>query len=239
MTDLYAACTDLFNRYPLAVSDVTEDGSVRSMDLAVVEGDDAAFYFLSLRDNEHGTDCSLWPWAADTEAIADMKPGDAGNPAAADIVARALPIPRDGSLFAWVDAGTVTAVVAFHSDCSPKHPDPTYQVMPLAGSPETEWPPFTGEPVLGPWVWECVASGQLAPLNLVIAGTDGAVFWSGGCLAIASDVAGPGFVLTPDVYVYYQQLRAGVVSSLETLLADPGVVDLAPRFQRYYQSAAS
>ena len=65
-----------------------------------------------------------------------------------------VPLPQDGSLFGWTHGGAVTALVAVYTQYTPTSPVPVWTIMPLAGVPEPQWPPFTDERLFGPWFWE-------------------------------------------------------------------------------------
>ena len=112
--------------------------------------------------------------------------------------------------------------------------------MPRAGIPETQWPRFAEEPLLGPWFWEHYRARRLLSLDSLIAANPGVVFWAdteavlgSNCCAVAHDVRRPaGPTLQQGRYVYYQALQAGKpVPSLRSLLAGTKT-DLAPRLRR-------
>ena len=152
----------------------------------------------------------------------------AGLPAG-DATFNGVPFPKDGSMFGWVHDGTVTAVVCFYTN-----PELIISVLPLAGLPETGWPPIRD---FGGWFWDAYRAGRIVDLAPLVAGAQHTAYWvdtaeviGSGCIAIASDLASPdGWILPRGRYVYYQHRDAA--PSLDDLLADPGKTDLAPRFR--------
>ena len=231
---LTEAAERLFADYPQAASieAVSRYGADRSMTVAVFNDDEPRFFIVG-RDVE--PDGPLFTVrqrrTTDVACLSDETiplPGWA-----ADAVTCGLPIPPHGALYGWADRGRITAMIPFYGDGL----EPGSFLMPEADA--ADWPPFAGEKVLGPWLWEYYRAGRIVNLGPVIAGSPGAVFWTAGvaplewgCCAVARDLASPdGWTFPSGRYVYGGELQAGVaVPSLETLLADPGATDLAPRF---------
>jgi hypothetical protein len=240
-SSLYEACGDLFAGYPLAVTADGPGGSARSIVLVWHDGGDARFFILTGDHDDGQPGYSLSPWHA--SGGVDIGPGavpDAVPDAFADVIKHGVPVPRHGSLCGWQDEGTITALIPFYAEYTPESPLPSWATMPLAGLPEAEWPPFADEPLFGNWFWEHHQAGSIVSVDGLIAATPGVVFWAdtaavigSGCCVVAHDIRGPeGPTLQRGRYVYYQALRAGKpVPSLKALLADPGKIDLAPRFQ--------
>jgi len=122
-----------------------------------------------------------------------------------------------------------------------EYPEPSWTVMPLAGTSEAQWPPFTDERLLGRWFWDQYWNGTVVCLGGLIASTLDAVFWvdtqatlgSYSC-AVSRDIrSSEGYTLRAGRYVYHQVLREGKsVPSLEMLLAEADKTDLSPRFRR-------
>lgn len=236
---LYERCHELFAEYPLAVEPIDESGLIMCMALLLADGDETLFFML-VGDYTEGTPAfSLFPWNADGGT--DVGPGDV---AVADAYAAALtfgtPVPRDGSLFGWVDQQAVTALMSVQTERTPTNPVPSWAVMPLVGSPAAIWPPFTRDYLLGPWFWEYYRTGEIASLDGLIAGTSGLVFWvettdtlGSGCYTVTQDLQNKAsYTLRRGRYVYYQVLLEGkLVPSLAELLTSPGKIDLGPRFQ--------
>lgn len=245
-SSLYDACQALFESYPLAVRAVDCSGTIRSMVLMLRDGEDAGFFVLSYNCGEGGPFYSLCPWR--TRAIVDIEvdSGTAVPDVAVNAVTHGVPLPRHGSLFGWRSGNAVTALVAVYSKYTPECPEPCWVVMPLAGTPEAQWPPFTGEHLFGYWFWEHYRGRSIVSLSGLIAGTPDTVFWAetetvpdGDCCIVARDIWSPEEELTlrRGRYVYYQVLQAGVtVPSLRTLLDATGKIDMAPRFRRFEHS---
>jgi len=239
-SSLYETCHELFVAYPLATSAVNRSGTVRSMVLMLEGGEDAGFFVLVRNCRASTPSYSLWAWprgdiididAADSHVVPDV---------AVNVVTRGVPIPRDGSLFGWVREGTITALVAVYAEYTPASPQPGWAVMPLAGTPEAWWPPFTGECLFGHWSWERYRAGSIVSLADTIADKPETVFWAdtkaiigSDCCVVAHDITGPkGHTLRRGCYVYFQALREGKpVPSLSALLAEDSAIDLAPRFR--------
>ena len=239
---MYETGHELFTDYPLAARTVNRSGTVRSLVLMVQDGADQGFFVLSQDCRDARPSYSLWPWPAgdivDIEAETSVDVPDL----AVNALTRGVPIPRDGSLFGWTDGDAITALIVIYAEYTPAYPEPGWAVMPLAGTPEAQWPPFTGEPLFGHWSWEHYQGGSIISLDGLIAETPDTVCWvdtkailGSDCCAVARDISAPeGQVLQRGCYVYFEALRVGKIApSLNALLADPGKIDLAPRFEQY------
>jgi hypothetical protein len=239
---LYEACHDLFRWFPVAVRKVGRSGTILSMVLMLRDGDDAQFFVLaqSCGDERALFSVSLWP-AGD---FVDIEPE--GRTAVPDLLAsaitRGVPLPRHGSVFGWPTIGVITSIVVTYTDYAPERPLPRWTVMPLADIEASDWPPFTGRHLFGPWFWELYNSGRVLLLDSVIADNPGTVFWidthavlGADCCAVARDIKDPqGRILRRGRYVYSELLRSRApVPSLTALLADSSKTDLAPRFRRH------
>src|SRR5215471_17103348 len=117
---------------------------------------------------------------------------------------------------------------------------PVWSVMPLVGTPESQWPPFSIERFFGRWFWKDYQAGNIVLLDSLIAANPGIVFWldtyqalGSACCVVASDIkTSEGRILRRGKYVGAAALRAGVaVPSLTNLLAEARKTDLALRFQ--------
>jgi hypothetical protein len=230
----------LFADYPQAVRIVNRSGTVRSMVLVLADGDSAEFVVLTDDCGQGEPFYSLSPWEGGEVVDIDLG-GDAIVPVRiADAVMHGVPFPRHGSLFGWRSGDAVTALIAVYSTCSLACREPFWAVLPLVGIPQTEWPPFTDEQFFGPWFWKYYRDGSTVCLADLIAATPGTVFWidagefpGPGCCAVTRDITSPhGYILQRGRYVDYRALRAGVsVPSLDVLLAEARITDLAPRFR--------
>jgi hypothetical protein len=238
-TSLYEACGKLFDDYPPAVRDVNHSGTVCSMMLMLRDGGGARFYNLIRRTGDGLPYYVLHLRHADISAKIEQAAGTDQSADTVRAVTGSVPLPRDGSMFGWLVRDHVAALVLSYTDYSPETPEPGWSVLPLGGSPEGDWPPFTGEKWFGPWFWEHVRAGQLASLAPLVAGTSGAVLWAdtadalgSNCCAVTRDLTAPeGFTLQRGLYVYYEALRSGApVPSLEDLLAVASMTDLGDRF---------
>ena len=234
------ACHALFARYLPAISAATPSGSIRSMLLS--DGDGARVFVLT-HDRRNGRSLYSLRQRGTRETMDIEADGDAAVPdVAVNAVTRGVPIPRDGSLFGWRYGNAVTALVPVYTTSTPTSPDPFCAVMPRAGIPEVQWPPFTEEHLPGPWFWEHYWARRIISVSGLIAETPATVFWANtkatlgtNCFLVAHDVeSGEDYTLRRGIYVYYKALRAGTpVPSLTVLLADSGTIDLAPQFRRF------
>jgi hypothetical protein len=224
---LHDRCAGLFVRYPEAV-----DFS-RSIVIATKARGGEFFVLTRLESG----DFFIWRWPDGEEAT--VAPATESIPSGlADALACGVPLPRNGSLLGWRHGGVITAMITVCTRL--ESGTPSWSVMPLAGSPQDRWPPFSRERLLGAWFWDHYRAGRVVDLAPVVAGTYGTVFWvpaevapgSGYCIVAARDVRSrDGWTLPAGRYVYWRPLREGrAVPSLEVMLADPGRADLAPRF---------
>jgi hypothetical protein len=238
-SSLYERCHELFDTYPLAVRAANDDKTIHLMILMLRDGDDGRFFVLSHDRSSDRNRYSLRSWrTAGTETIeAD---GGTVSDLTASVITHGVPVPQDDFLFGWRDSDALTALVVIYTTYSPVHQEPSWAVMPLAGSPEAQWPPFTRERLLGHWFWEQYWAGNVVSVGGLIASTSDTVFWvdteailGSDCCAVARDVRSAGeFALPKGRYVYHEVLTEGdLVPSLEALLADPAKADLASRFQ--------
>jgi hypothetical protein len=239
ISDLYKTCNELFINYPLATraDNVGEGGS--SMVLMMHEG--PAFFVLWL-DYEKGIPVySIGPWPAGD--IAEISAD--GNTPVSDTLVNALtngvPIPRDGSLCGWTHRDAVTALVVVYAGES-KGSVPSWTVMPLASTPEWQWPPFTDERFFGNWFWKHYWAGDVICLGDLVARTPDTIFWvdtkatlGSDCCVVRRDIrSSTGHTLQHGCYVFFQALRERKpVPSSNALLADAGKVDLSSRYERF------
>ena len=235
----YLACRYLFNEYPLAVSAVDHVPAMHTMALALRDGADVRFFALMRIRGKGRTDYTLSPWRA-RGAVEIAADGGEVPELVANVVEQGIPIPRDGSLFGWACQEVVTALIVVYASYRPESPVPVWSVMPLVGTPESQWPPFSIERFFGRWFWKDHQAGNIVRLDGLISASSGIVFWldtyralGSDCCVVASDIKTPeGRILRRGRYLGAAALRAGAtVPSLTKLLAAAGKTDLAPRFQ--------
>lgn len=239
-SSLYETCGELFTHYPLATRVVNYKATVRSMVLLVRDDDESA-YFVLTHDCGQGTPFySVSPWRAGGEIVDIEVDGGSVPDWVASAVTRGIPIPRHGSLFGWRWEDEITALIAVYAEFAPAFPEPSWAVMPRAGTPEVRWPPFTGEHLLGHWFWKHYRAGSMDTVGDLVARTPDAVFWvdteaviGSDCCVVSRDIADhEGYTLRRGCYVYYEALLAGKsVPPLDVLLSDPSKTDLATRFE--------
>jgi hypothetical protein len=234
----YRNCQELFTTYPMAVR--TDNGSEAASSMVLMVHEGPAFFVLRFYHESDNPVYSIGPWpAGDVEEItADGDPPVSGT--LANVLTYSVPIPRDGSLFGWIHGDVVTALVVVYADES-ESPVPSWAIMPLAGTPGWQWPPFTDEHFFGSWFWKHYGAGEVVCLGDLVAETPDTVFWvdtkttiGSDCCVVERDITtSTGYVLRRGCYVYFQALRERKrVPPLEVLVADTGKVDLAPRYDR-------
>jgi len=140
----YLACRYLFNEYPLAVSGVDHIPAMHTMVLMLGDGDQVRFFVLMRIRSRSRTDYTLSPWRA-TGAVEIAADGGEVPELVANVVEQGIPVPRDGSLFGWAYQEIVTALIVIYASYRPDSPVPVWSVMPLVGTPESQWPPFSIE----------------------------------------------------------------------------------------------
>jgi hypothetical protein len=234
----YLACRYLFNEFPLAVSAVDHVPAMHTMVLMLRDGEDAGFFALMRIRSKSRTDYTLSAWRA-TGAVEIAADGGDVPELVVHVVEQGIPIPRDGSLFGWSCQGAVTALIVVYASYRPDSPVPVWSVMPLVGTPESQWPPFSIERFFGRWFWKDLRAGNIVRLDGLISAYPGMVFWldtyqalGSDCCVVACDIkTSEGRILRRGRYLGAAALRAGaVVPSLTSLLAAAGKTDLASRF---------
>jgi hypothetical protein len=233
---LYKTCQELFTDYPLAVRADNSIEAGRSM--VLMTHDAPAFFVLWLDYRKDRPVYSIGPWPAGDIAEISANSNTRVSATIVKALTHGVPIPRDGSLFGWTYRDVVTALVVVYADES-EGQVPSWTVMPLAGTPEWQWPPFTDERLFGEWFWEHYWSGDVICLGDLVAGNPDTVFWvdtkatlGSDCCAVARDIkSSTGHTVRRGCYVYFQALRAREsVPSLKALLTEAGKVDLALRY---------
>jgi hypothetical protein len=239
---LHERCRELFANYPLAVQVQEDNDAVNSMVLVLQREDDVGFYLL-LREESDGAAEGYYrirPWHDETAVRIDAAlPAEDVPDAPAEAIMTGTPIPRDGSLFGWRYGDAFTALLVTYTQRTPETPEPSWAVMPLVGTAESQWPPFAAEIWFGGWFWNDFRAGNLVLLDDSIAATTRTVFWADTQAAIGSNSAvvtrdlktHEGYTLPRGQYVYHRALRKGeAIPSLEALLTDDCLYDLGPQF---------
>jgi len=238
-SSLYQRCHRFFVHYPLAVGVVGQDGAVHSMILMLAGACDVSFFVLLQDCGTEKSSYSIRRWLA-RDAVMIEADGDAAVPPAfVNALTGGVPMPRHGSLFGWRHGEYVTALIAIYARYAETSPEPGWSLMPHAGIPRPQWPPFADEHVFGAWFWKHHRAGRIVTLGGLIARTVDTVFWTdttailgSGCCVVARDIRSTdGYTLPRGRYVHHQVLQAGKpVPSLRALLADAAKTDLAGRF---------
>lgn len=151
-----------------------------------------------------------------------------------------IPFPEDGALFGWRPRnGYIAALICFRVKPAPQ--GPMFSTLPRTDASEAAWEPVA-RPRFGSWFWDYYRDRRIVDLAPLLGGTQDLVFWSdttsstgSGSIAVELDLDSPdGWTLPHGAYVYFEALRSGHhVPSLDDLLANPGKVDLGPRFRDF------
>jgi hypothetical protein len=243
-SSLSEACHELFACYPLAAR-TANHGTIRTMLLMLRDSSSARVFVLSYDPRQDRSPYSLRPRRTTDTVHIEADDSATVPDLVAKAVTRGVPIPRDGSLFGWRSGDALTALVPVYTTSTPESLDPFWAVMPRAGIPKAQWPPFSDERPFGHWFWEYYQAGKLIFVGDLIAGAPDTVFWVNtkailgtACCAVARDLEScGGYTLRRGIYVHHQALRTGQpLPSLQELLAATGKTDLTPRFRRFGQT---
>jgi hypothetical protein len=239
-SSLYETCRHLFVTYPLAADDAGSGGAAQSIMLLLRDADAASYFVLSHYSSEGTSEYSICPWPAG-QVTAIEADGDGLVPGVlASAVRQGTPLPRDGSLLGWTQDRIVTALIAVYTADSPEVSEPYWSVMPRAGTPRAQWPPFTGEALLGDWFWELLQGGHIVSIEGLVSGAPETVFWAytdaifgSGCCVVTRDLRSPErYTLPSGCYVYHEALYASRrLPTAQQLLTSVGKTDLATRFR--------
>lgn len=243
---LHETCEELFDKYPLAVR--TDAGDETSQSMVLLLQEDVAFFILWLDVDDDEVNYSIGPWPAGDDARISAHLSTGMTDAFTRAICSGVPIPRDGSLFGWAPGDVVIALIIVYAEYAPDSPEPSWTIMPLAGTAESQWPPFVGERLFGHWFWELYQAGDIFSLGSLIARNPETVFWldtaaalGSACCVVASDISDScGHVLRRGRYVYFQVFQTGTtLPSLDALLTDPDRADLAPRLEWFDRTGPS
>lgn len=237
----FAACLQLFRHYPLAVTQHSADGGMRSMVLMSRAARSAVFFVLTQASDGLFV---IRAWNGRHEVRWEVRPDEPVSSVIHKAVTDSMPVFRDGALLGWVTDHRVTAVLAVN--CRQPEPwgapiaVPEIRVMPMAGTSELlHWPPFTVSPLADGLLWEYVERGQIVDIVPLVTQRAGRAFWAPfpdkrstrhekGCVVITNYLSADDYWLPAGVYLDHWTLREGIEPPPSgSLLALPGVVDLA------------
>jgi hypothetical protein len=241
-----AGCEQLFSSYPLAVTDDCDRGS-RSMVLMDRAATTVGFFILSqARDGLF----AIRPWSCQ-EVGQEVRPGEAVQDVIVRVIADGIPIPCDGAMLGWVADRQVTAMLSVHSGHPPTSgavvPVPDIWVMPMTGTGELDWPPFTANPLGDGRLWDYLERGQIVDIIPLLTRSAGHAFLvpspyghslgrGARCVVVTGNLPAEEYWLPAGVYMHHWLLCEGVPAPpARQLLALPGTVDLAHKRPRQAQ----
>lgn len=247
-TASFAACLQLFRRYPLAVTPHGADGAYRSMILMNRAAGAAGIFVLTQARDDLFV---LRSWDRRDGVNQEIRPGEPVPGIICQAVTGSMPVPHDGALLGWVTDSQVTVLLMVRCrqpipwDVPVPVPVPDIQVMPLAGTSNLpHWPPFTASPLDDGRLWEYVERGQIVDIAPLVTQSAGRAFWvpspdrwitrhDKGCVVITGNLPAEDYWLPAGVYLDHWTLREGIPAPpAGQLLTLPGVVDLARRIGR-------
>jgi hypothetical protein len=240
----FAACAQLFSRYPLAVTLPSEEGS-RSMVLLNHEDGPAGFFVLTQARDDLFV---IRSWDRHERINQEIRQGEPVSVAVHQLITEGMPVPRDGALLGWVADRQVTVMLSVYCRQPRSWDDqvvvPEIRVMPMAGTSELlQWPPFTISPLDDGRLWEYVTWGQIVDLAPLVSRNLGRAFWvpspdrrsvrnGEGCIVILDHLPADDYWLPAGIYMDHWTLREGIEAPpVGRLLSLPGVVDLARKLQ--------
>jgi hypothetical protein len=237
----FAACSQLFRLYPLAVTQHSGDGGMRSMVLMNRTVRPAGFFVLTQASDGLFV---IRAWNGRHEVSWEIRPEEPDSGVIHKAVTDSMPVFRDGALLGWVTDSRVTAVLAV--DCRQPEPwdapaaVPEIRVMPMAGTSELlHWPPFSADPLADGRLWDYVERGLIVDIVPLVTRRAGRAFWAPspdkrstrhekGCVVITNYLTADEYRLPAGIYLDHWTLREGIEPPpSRCLLALPGVVDLA------------
>jgi len=237
----FAACVQLFRRYPLAVTPHSADGGYRSMVLINHAAGTAGFFDLTQARDDLFV---IRSWNRRDGVNQEIRPGEPVSGIIHQAVTGSMPVPHDGALLGWLTDSQVTVLLAVHcrepEPWDDPVPVPGIQVMPMAGTTDLpHWPPFTASPLDDGRLWEYVERGQIVDIAPLLTQSAGRAFWvpspdrrsarhEKGCVVITGNLPADEYWLPAGVYMDHWTLREGIQAPpVGCLLALPDVVDLA------------
>ena len=238
-----AACVQLFERYPLAVTPHAADTGYRSLVLLSRAGGPPSFFVLTQASDDLFV---IRSWHRGGGVNQQIRPGEPVPVIVRQVVTGGIPVPRDGTLLGWVTGRQVTVMLATHSRQPETWDDPVpvpeIRVLPMAGTCEPlHWPPFTAGPLDDGRLWEYLERGQIVDVGPLLTGSAGSAFWvpsadrrsarhEDGCIVVIGNLPAQEYWLAAGVYTDHWMLREGIMPlPAGRLLAQPGVVDLTGR----------
>lgn len=234
----FAGCQQLFDTYPLAV---TCDSAGGSRSMVLMDRATAGGGFFILTQAREGL-FVIRPWSRQ-EAGGEIRPGEAVHDVIVRVIADGMPIPHDGALLGWVADRQVTAMLSVHSGHPPASgavvPVPEIRVMPMAGTAELDWPPFTASPLGDGRLWDYLERGHIVDIVPLLTGSAGHAFLvpspnglSARCVVVTGNLSAQEYWLPAGIYMHHWLLCEGVPAPpAGQLLALPGTVDLAHKRQ--------
>ena len=237
----FAACSELFLHYPLAVTPHEADGGLRSMVLMNHVAGHADFLVLIQASDDLFV---IRAWNRLTGISHEIRPEEPVPGIVHKAVTGSMPVPRNGALLGWVVEHQVTALLAVRVRPPERWNDPVLvpeiQVMPMAGTSELlHWPPFAASPLAELRLWDYIDRGQIVDIAPLVTRQAGLAFWvpspdrrsarpKKGSVVITDDLPAAEYWLPAGVYMDHWALREGIAAPPSaSLLALPGVVDLA------------
>jgi len=110
-TASFAACSQLFSRYPLAVTPHGADGGYRSMVLMNRAAEPAGFLILTQARDDLFV---IRSWNHRDGVNQEIRPGEPVPGIIDQAVTASMPVPHDGALLGWVTDSQVTVLLAVH-----------------------------------------------------------------------------------------------------------------------------
>lgn len=227
----FESCSQLFSTYPLAAMSYCTSGQFRSMVLMRRTAGTSMFFMLSQDSDDLFT---IYPLRTHNGAPHEIRPGGRVSGEIRQVLAHGVPVPHNRALLGWVIDRQVTALLAVRTRPSALWDVPEIRVLPMSGTGELDWPPFSANPLCDGQLWDYLECGQLVDLAPLLAQYAGNVFWvpspNGrmGHIVVNDNLPTDEYWLPTGVYVDHWRLREGIPApSTRLLLALPGAVDLA------------